>query len=275
MKVFNYCCMGCNNTNSIINLIKPLFDCDLTPTNDYNSCNICTVGDFRNSDKFLIRKDVLHIYISAENSCRPKYSQRINRCYSLAKKKLLLGLLDNNAFSNFYPWWYYNKNQLINIDSKKYEISFEERYENEMCAMNHAKWNHREKIVDFYKAKRVNTNGRWGGNRQQDKINIIKHYLINLAIENSKNKSNRYITEKLPEAVVAGCIPIYWGGNLDVTIFNQKRIFNISNTGPKEIDYNDKVMLKDMFDMPILIDGWKEKIDEGINQIKKKISNLL
>ena len=43
-----------------------------------------------------------------------------------------------------------------------------------------------------------------------DKMKFISEYKFNICPENSSNKG--YVTEKLFQAVDAGCIPVYWGG---------------------------------------------------------------
>ncbi|AIL32582.1 glycosyltransferase family 10 domain-containing protein [Basilea psittacipulmonis] len=43
-----------------------------------------------------------------------------------------------------------------------------------------------------------------------DKIDYLKQYRFNLCPENSESVG--YITEKIFESIMAGCIPIYWGG---------------------------------------------------------------
>lgn len=62
------------------------------------------------------------------------------------------------------------------------------------------------------KYKRVDSGGRWknniGGN-VDDKIEWLKSYKFNLCFENSSYPG--YLTEKLFDAFLAGCVPIYWG----------------------------------------------------------------
>lgn len=50
------------------------------------------------------------------------------------------------------------------------------------------------------------------------KIDIIRNYKFNVCFENTVSKG--YVTEKLFEAKIAGCIPIYWGDSYSAIDFN-------------------------------------------------------
>ena len=73
-----------------------------------------------------------------------------------------------------------------------------------------------EKRDNFFDAlntyKRVDSGGRWknniGGNID-DKIEWLKSYKFNICFENGSHPG--YLTEKLFDAFLAGCVPIYWG----------------------------------------------------------------
>jgi alpha(1,3/1,4) fucosyltransferase len=53
-----------------------------------------------------------------------------------------------------------------------------------------------------------------------DKIDFLRRYRFNIAIENSSYQG--YVTEKLLQAKQAGCIPIYWGDPLVANDFNPR-----------------------------------------------------
>ncbi|WP_281650799.1 glycosyltransferase family 10 [Helicobacter bilis] len=86
------------------------------------------------------------------------------------------------------------------------------------------------------KYKRVDSGGRWknniGGN-VDDKIEWLKSYKFNLCFENSSYPG--YLTEKLFDAFLAGCVPIYWGDtSLKIhknTCADSKNSENINNRG--------------------------------------------
>ena len=57
-----------------------------------------------------------------------------------------------------------------------------------------------------------------------DKLEYLKHYRFNITPENTNYKG--YVTEKLFEAICAGCVPIYHGGDNqpELDVLNQKAI---------------------------------------------------
>ena len=91
------------------------------------------------------------------------------------------------------------------------------------------------------KYKRVDSGGRWknniGGN-VDDKIEWLKSYKFNLCFENSSYPG--YLTEKLFDAFLAGCVPIYWGDtSLKIhknTCADSKNSENINNRGNDTFD---------------------------------------
>ena len=60
-----------------------------------------------------------------------------------------------------------------------------------------------------------------------DKMSLLRECRFNLAFENSRSPG--YITEKLVEPLVAGCIPIYWGAPDIAGDFNPSCMVNISD----------------------------------------------
>lgn len=60
-----------------------------------------------------------------------------------------------------------------------------------------------------------------------DKLTFLKGYRFNLAFENSQ--STGYVTEKLIEPLLMGCIPIYWGAPDVTRDFNPACMINVSD----------------------------------------------
>ena len=67
-----------------------------------------------------------------------------------------------------------------------------------------------------------------------DKIAYLKQFKFNLCPENSNNRG--YVTEKIFEAIKAGCVPIYWGneGYPEPDILNPKAIVYLDKDNPEE-----------------------------------------
>ena len=72
--------------------------------------------------------------------------------------------------------------------------------------------------------------GKYG----DDKIAYLRQFRFNLCPENTNNKG--YVTEKVFQAIQAGCIPVYWGneGYPEPDILNPKAIVYIDMDNPTE-----------------------------------------
>lgn len=67
-----------------------------------------------------------------------------------------------------------------------------------------------------------------------DKIAYLRQFKFNLCPENSNNRG--YVTEKVFEAIKAGCVPIYWGneGYPEPGILNPNAIVYLDKDNPEE-----------------------------------------
>tara|TARA_R110002096_G_scaffold417371_1_gene620991 strand:+ start:166 stop:1083 length:918 start_codon:yes stop_codon:yes gene_type:complete len=66
------------------------------------------------------------------------------------------------------------------------------------------------------------------------KIELLPQYLFNLCPENGLGQG--YITEKIPESFIAGCVPITYCDPNDLALdFNPKAVINLCGLAPKEI----------------------------------------
>ena len=65
------------------------------------------------------------------------------------------------------------------------------------------------------------------GTRLRCKQTFLLDYRMNLAFENTRSQG--YVTEKLVEPLLAGCIPIYWGAPDVVRDFNPGCMINVSD----------------------------------------------
>lgn len=81
---------------------------------------------------------------------------------------------------------------------------------------------HRRAQVDSA-GRHFNTTGQ----RLADKHAFLLRYRMNLAFENTRSPG--YITEKLVEPLLAGCIPIYWGAPDVARDFNPGCMINVAD----------------------------------------------
>ena len=68
----------------------------------------------------------------------------------------------------------------------------------------------------------MNTTNELQSQYNDDKQQYLRNFRFNICPENVSAKG--YVTEKILDAIVAGCIPIYWGGDkkelIEPDIFN-------------------------------------------------------
>ena len=144
----------------------------------------------------------------------------------------------NNDFDNWLiPESYLNVNNKFSLKSK-----------NKFCSFVFSRMsNHRENILEILKRiDSVDSFGNlWGEtpnnkklkNGQYYKIDTISDYKFNIAFENTIK--NGYVTEKLLQARIAGCIPIYSGDESVEKVFNKHGFLNV--TGMTNDDIFDEV----------------------------------
>ena len=65
----------------------------------------------------------------------------------------------------------------------------------------------------------------------QGKIEFMRHYKFAICTENSMSiEGFGYNTEKLPNALESGAVPVYWGDGFIDTVFNPKRYIRFNGT---------------------------------------------
>lgn len=70
------------------------------------------------------------------------------------------------------------------------------------------------------------------GRRIQDKLTFMKEHKFHIAFESSSHPG--YVTEKISQAMLANCVPIYWGDPLIYRDFNPKSFLNYADFGNDE-----------------------------------------
>jgi hypothetical protein len=74
----------------------------------------------------------------------------------------------------------------------------------------------------------------FGRHFNECKLNLMENYRYNICFENSITEG--YVTEKLLEAKVAGCIPLYYGDDSAARDFNRKCYINYREmSGPDDL----------------------------------------
>lgn len=115
-----------------------------------------------------------------------------------------------------------------------------------------------------------------------NKIEYLKQFLFNICPENTD--SSGYVTEKLFEAIKAGCIPIYWGaeGNPEPEVINKDATIIISEQGLdsrqkgliEELLTNPKI-LQDFLAQPRLLPTAEEYILDTFGSIENRLRDIV
>ena len=114
------------------------------------------------------------------------------------------------------------------------------------------------------------------------KLEYLHQFKFNLCPENSNNEG--YVTEKIFDALNAGCIPIYWGSNNnpEPKIINQNAIFFLERNGDNinttneidRINKNQKLYL-DFINQPRLTNDAPALIHDYFCQLENKIKEMI
>lgn len=222
------------------------------------------------NNRFIKRSsDGIKIFHSGENldkkgsNTHYKYGD-----YCLKYVDLALGFnndIENSKYLRFPLWIMYlfaPEDDKDKIDEKVKAINALQFNKTKSCALiaRHDKdgtrgmiYNKLKNIIDIECAGKWNnnTNDMWDL-YNNDKIEYLKQFKFNICPENANTRW--YVTEKLFEAFVAGCIPIYYGSdndpepgivNKDAVIFwdkdgdNSKQISFIQQLLSDEQSYNE------------------------------------
>lgn len=113
-----------------------------------------------------------------------------------------------------------------------------------------------------------------------DKIAYLRQFRFNLCPENSNNRG--YVTEKIFEAIKAGCVPIYWGneGYPEPDILNPKAIVYLDKNNSEEglallrKLYNDPTAYAEFAAQPRFLPGAADKIYAYYEQLEVKFREL-
>ncbi len=119
------------------------------------------------------------------------------------------------------------------------------------------------------------------GKFNDDKIAYLRQFKFNLCPENSNNKG--YVTEKIFEAIKAGCVPVYWGneGYPEPDILNPKAIVYLDKDKPEEglallrKLYEDPKAYEEFASQPRFLPGAAEKMYAYYERMEEKLKEVL
>lgn len=206
---------------------------DLNFILDPNKADLIVCSTFGNEKS---KYNALKIFYTGEN-----YSPNLTDCdYSLS--------FDFDSYNNRnfrLPHWYLYINWWgepnfihaeISMEMLKYRWSAEEIWNREnFCSIviGNPVQNRLEVAYKLNEYRQVHGYGTvFNQPFSGSKIDLLKHFRFNICFENTV--STGYITEKLLQAKVAGCVPIYYGDYSVYKDFNAMGFINYNSIGDSE-----------------------------------------
>jgi len=131
--------------------------------------------------------------------------------------------------------------------------------------------------------KKVDCGGRSLNNlgyRVKDKIKFQKNYKFCIAYEN--NSQNGYTTEKILDAFLSGCLPIYYGNPNIYTDFNKGTFINANDFKNEDelINYiikvdNDEELYNSYFNKQVISNKWLSILNDQEEKYFKLIADKI
>ena len=231
------------------------------------------------------------------------YGENLNNFYQYRDIKLLQEVFDliiGFKYTNlnekilrlplwitYYPYYNFDKNDnILKYLQESYNNNFNLENKCMMASLvaNHDKNGIRTlisseviKYVDIICPGNFNRNTYPIGPTCKDKINFIKQTKFNICPENSEFEG--YFTEKIFEALEAGCIPIYWAiERPEKKILNENCYvwFDLNNVEKTRYDINRTIYNSNKYkDINLFNDTAEDEIKIIYNSLKTSIIDLL
>ena len=306
--------------NFFIKFIREYIDPDTIFTNDCSEINILIAGVFGEPKKLHEKVDACSksnnlrciIFTTGENTEIPEKIHARYSDYQLSLVDLSLGfkLFEGNPKNLRFPLWLLSYsldttnlglvdtkfNVLDGLTLKQY-IKKSGMNKTKFCGVLHnhpGERGYRNTVFDILKKVNIEVDapGKFRknvgysilqtdeNNRTQSKIDWLKDYRFNMCGENTLGEG--YVTEKIFDCLIGGCIPVYYGPKLtEPDILNQNLIVNIETipewtTGGLEarIRYIEE-NYEEFIDQPIFVEGGLDRIRKYYTDLEKKLKNIL
>ena len=234
-------------------------------------------------------KKCVHIFFTGESTIHQSHKQYDDYLLDIVDISLGFKYINHDKYNRFPLWLTY-----INMDSNmgKPELEFSKLFSfvnnenrNKFCCIlnNHDNFNTRTNIFNKLNSyKKVDSGGNWNKNidykiKQGEKYKNkwLSNYKFNICCE--AIIENGYITEKIFECLLAGCIPIYFVNNennlIEENVINQDIIIKFNNNNIDNVIEYIKLLDINTFEyhkfinQPIITDN-------AINEIYKKYNQL-
>jgi hypothetical protein len=206
--------------------------------------NIIFSLDVRDSD-IIISSVFNPINISSEKSKKIFYTGE-SRMTGYTFDQALLGFAKTNINSKIYRlpiwnlyinWWRDNNLLAHDVDVPKMGMPLSEQEVDEIysrskfaCMVSSNPVQKRIEVFSRISEQIHKVDGfgaQFGSHDSRNKLEILRDYKFNICFENTVAPG--YVTEKLFEAKLAGCIPIYWGDEEAKKDFNPRCFINYND----------------------------------------------
>ena len=270
------------------------------------SIDIFLIGSFIKEDDYIFIKNLKNkiklMWLSEPIIYHFKYpfklikENKIDYIYGCVMDNIKNNRFKLPLYINYYKGWeqenYYSVKYFKDLNNNK--IEKEELIKKEFCTLiaRHDNWNTRKNIYNkLINIDKITCPSQLLNNFDNEKMNkigkkdFLKNYIFNLCPENSKYNFPGYITEKLMDCCVSGCIPIYCGklDENDKKVFNMDRIIFYESDNEsslykcyrkvKEL-YEDKDKLLEFYNQDIFNEKSSEEVNRLINNFKNFIKTM-
>lgn len=243
-----------------------------------------------------VKADV-KIFYSAENLERPEFARYKDYCLNNPTIDFAMGfdLVEHPKYLRFPLWMDY----MFPADSSEEAIRAKCQQlrspnvggKRKFCCMvasNSADGLRKEMFEQISNITRVDSAGKYLHNDDalqnefaNNKQNYLRNYYFNICPENTS--AYGYTSEKLFEAISAGCIPIYWGAEFaDEAVINEAAIirWNRDDNGASAIRqirelYANPKLLQEFLCQPRLLPTAEEYILDTFATIESRLRSIL
>lgn len=190
-----------------------------------------------------------------------------------------LGLVDMDVPERYMhlPSYIYFNRLLEKYETRGCRMSDAEALDRGFCSIVVSNTSFRDPVYKHLfdalnEYKPVASGGKWRNNTGgpvKDKLEFIRNYKFNLAIENTD--VDGYVTEKILEPFVAGCVPVYWGSRSVKREFGEGGYIDVRDFDTldravdfiKRVDADDELYLKMLAcgpQIPVGYDEWRSRL---------------
>lgn len=267
------------------------------PANNYENLQVNTYSVFGPAFLINLTKGDLNIFFTGENLNFPQY-EKYNDYGFKRGIDLALGFeyINRPDYLRFPLWLHYiepiptSHHDVIHACKRFSHFEVQPRKKNICLVASHDKNGIRAEIMDGLASDHtIDSGGSFRNNTSElkikfkdNKLQFLKQYNFNICPENSDSPG--YVTEKLFQAIQAGCIPIYWGSgqnpepevlNHDAILFweqgtdNSKVIHQIQDL----VEHPNR--LREFMQQPRLKPHAAEYISDMYDSLESKLRNLI